>query len=325
MADAGARPPVWIVGAGAIGQYLAARLAAVADVTLVSRGDRTAALQERGITISGRESRHVRVRVVAAEDRAAPPLEAPVLIATKVTQLGDALASVRLLPGATLGLCQNGLGVGALAAELAPDAVLVRVGCWFGVSQVGPAEVSLAGLFQLELGADDPRAADGLCDLLGASGLPLSRAPSLAACEWRKSLWNVAVSGACALLDVRNGAVLDDPDLRALAQALVAEAVAVAAAEGVTLEADGSGTAAATVFASTEKTRGNYNAMVFDLRRSVPTEMPWLNGAVARLARAHGLSAPTNEAVSRLVAAAERRPVESLPGSAPHAAAPGFS
>lgn len=301
---------VWIVGAGAIGQYLAARLASVADVTLVSRGDRTAALREEGITISGRESHHVHVSVAAAEGRPSVPPGALVLITTKVTQLEGAFASVLLAPGTTVALCHNGLGVPAVAAPLAPEATLVRVACWFGVSQTGPTDVTLAGMFQLELGADGPAAtteAGRLDALLSAAGLPTKRAPSVAACEWRKSLWNLAVSGVCALLDAPNGAILDDPDLRKLAESLVSEAVEVAAAEGVELEPSGPGSAFATVVASTEKTRNNLNAMVHDLRRGGPTEMEWLNGAVARLARVHGLSVPHNDTIARLVGAAERR------------------
>ncbi|MBT9557836.1 MAG: hypothetical protein IV100_17505 [Myxococcales bacterium] len=165
-------------------------------------------------------------------------------------------------------------------------------------------------MFQLELGADGPTAtaeANRLDAILSAAGLPVTRASSVTACEWRKSLWNLAVSGVCALLDAPNGAILDHPGLRNLAESLVSEAVVVAATEGVELEPNGPGTAFATVVASTEKTRNNLNAMVYDLRRGGPTEMPWLNGAVARLARARGLTAPHNETVARLVGAAERR------------------
>jgi 2-dehydropantoate 2-reductase len=138
--------------------------------------------------------------------------------------------------------------------------------------------------------------------LLAGAGYPVTVAASIAACEWRKSLWNLAVSGPCALLDAVNGAILDVPELRALAETLLVEARAVAAAEGVALsDAD-----LERVFASTEKTRANTNAMLQDLRRGAPTEIAFLNGAVARLAERHGLSAPTHAAVARLIAARER-------------------
>jgi 2-dehydropantoate 2-reductase len=308
MAD-GSRPPLWIAGAGAVGLYLAVRLDAVADVTLVARGDRAQKLREHGITVSGRETAHARVRIAALEERPRVPEGVTVLLCTKAPQLLELVRSLDRSPDSALGLCQNGLGVAALAATETGDAPLVRVACWFGAAQLGPTEVSLAGMFQLELAADEPaaqRATNELDALLRAAGLPVSRAPSIAACEWRKSLWNLAVSGPCALLDRRNGAVLDDPDLHALALALIAEAVAVAAADGVILEPDRAGTAAETVFASTEKTRSNYNAMVHDLRRGAPTEMPWLNAEVARRAARYGLAAPHNATIAQLIRAAER-------------------
>ncbi|MFY0534925.1 ketopantoate reductase family protein [Nannocystis pusilla] len=118
--------------------------------------------------------------------------------------------------------------------------------------------------------------------LLTAGGYPVTVAASVAACEWRKSLWNLAVSGPCALLDAVNGAILEVPQLRALAETLLAEARAVAAAEGVTLsDAD-----LERVFASTEKTRANYNAMLQDLRRGAATEIDfkWGGGAAGRAA-----------------------------------------
>jgi 2-dehydropantoate 2-reductase len=297
------RPALWIVGAGAVGLYLAARLDAVADVTLVARGERARALRARGVRVTGRESTEARVRVAAIEERPRVPAGVTALVCTKAPAMLEAMRSFDRTSESALGLCQNGLGVAAMAERAAPEAPLVRVACWFGASQTGPTEVSLAGMFQLELaaeGAAATRAADSLEGLLVAAGLPVSRASSIAACEWRKSLWNLAVSGPCALLDARNGAVLDDPALRALAAELVAEAVTVARAEGVELEPEGSGAAAQMVFASTEKTRDNFNAMVHDLRRGAMTEMPWLNAEVARrAARARGAAQRDDRAPGR--------------------------
>jgi len=298
---------IWIVGAGAVGLHLAARLAEVTAVTLVARGPRARALAEDGFELTGAEQRRARVSVVAAEAAWTVPAEAIVLVAVKATQLAETLRTLapRLTQGQVLGLCQNGLGIAALAAELAPGTSQVRVACWLGAALAGPTTVRVAGVFQLELAADVEPARSHMSELQGllaAAGYPVTVATAIAACEWRKSLWNLAVSGPCALLDAVNGAILDVPELRALAEALLVEARAVAAAEGVTLsDAD-----LERVFTSTEKTRANHNAMVQDLRRGAATEIAFLNGAVARLAERHGLTAPTHATVARLVAARER-------------------
>lgn len=306
--------PIWIVGAGAVGLHLAARLAAVRPVTVVARGPRAELLAAEGFALTGAEERPARVPVVEVTRPWTPPAEAIVLVAVKATQLAETLEQVapRLAPGQVVGLCQNGLGVAALARRHAAAARLVRVACWLGAHLAGPAAVRVAGVFRLELAADDPAVSSDLSELqaaLMAAGYPVDRAPAIAACEWRKSLWNLAVSGACALMDEPNGAILDSPPLHALARDLLAEARAVAAAEGVALADED----LERVFVSTRSTRANVNAMLQDLRRGATTEMPFLNAEVARLAALHGLAAPTHAAIARLVAHRERRSAPAAP------------
>ena len=128
-------------------------------------------------------------------------------------------------------------------------------------------------------------------------------APSVAACEWRRSLLPLAINGLCAAFGERNGAILDSPPLHALARELLQEARLVAAAEGVTLTDED----LERVFAITESNRDGRNTMVQDLARGQATEMPFLNLAVARMAVRHGLFAPVNAVVARLVEHCERR------------------
>lgn len=301
--------PIWVVGAGAVGLHLAARLAAVSPVTLVARGPRAAELEAGGFALTGAEELRARVPVVEVTGAWSLPADALVLVAVKATQLAETLAQLapRLAPGQAVGLCQNGLGVAALASRTLPAARPLRVACWLGAHLVAATSVRVAGVFRLEVAADDPAVSSDLSDLqaaLAAAGYPVDRASSIAACEWRKSLWNLAVSGLCALTDEPNGAILDSPPLHALARDLLAEARAVAAAEGVPLADED----LERVFVSTRSTRANVNAMLQDLRRGAPTEMPFLNAEVVRLAARHGLAAPTHAAIARLVAHREARP-----------------
>ena len=55
------------------------------------------------------------------------------------------------------------------------------------------------------------------------------------------------------------------------------------------------------MFTALHNTRNNWNAMLQDMRRGAATEMPFLNAAVERLARWHGLSAPVNGTIARLI------------------------
>ena len=113
----------------------------------------------------------------------------------------------------------------------------------------------------------------------------------------RKALLNLAVSGVCSIVGERNGVIMESPELRAIVDDLLAEAWPIAAAEGVVMGAED----VERLFTAIANTRDNWNAMLQDLRRGSATEMPYLNTAVDRLARRHGLTAPVNATVARLV------------------------
>jgi 2-dehydropantoate 2-reductase len=299
-----ASPPLHIVGAGAVGLHLAARLSAVTPVTIVARGPRVARLAREGFELVGAEQGRFKVPVIDIADPL--PASADLLVAVKATQLAETLTQLKLGPQHTIGLCQNGLGVAAVARAQQPAVARVRLGCWLGAGLSSPTTVRVTGVFQLELAADDPpalRARDRLQRLLTAAGYPVRVVPSIAACEWRKTLWSIAVAGLCASLGERNGAVIDSPPLQALVREVLQEARAVAAAEGVAISDED----IERVFASTQNTREQRGPMLQDLARGEATEMPFLNLAVARMAVKHGLFAPVNAVVARLVEHLERR------------------
>ena len=297
-------PPLYVVGAGAVGLHLAAHLSRVTPVTLVARGPRVARLAREGFDLSGAEQGHHLLPVVDIDEPL--PAVADLLLAVKAIDLAPTLTQLTLGPQHTLGLCQNGLGIAALARAHAPSAPRVRIACWFGAGLPAPTIVRVSGVAALELAADEPaalHARDRWHKLLLAAGYNVRVAPSVAACEWRRSLLPLAVSGLCAAFGERNGAILDSPPLHALARELLQEARAVAAAEGVTLTDED----LERVFVSALNSRDSRGAMLQDLSRGEATEMPFLNLAVARMAARHGLFAPVNAVVARLVEHCERR------------------
>jgi 2-dehydropantoate 2-reductase len=296
-------PPIYIIGAGAIGLYLAAHLSRVTNVTLVARGAHAQALMETGFELAGADAGFYRLPVVVMEPALVLPTKAIVLVATKATDLEKLVAplAAALHPGQTVGLLQNGLGVHKFVRHYLPQAALVRVTCWVGVNlETGPRAV-VAGAPLFELGADDAagdEAAHLLMATLNAANLRARPGGTVAEVEWRKALLNLAVSGICAVVEERNGAIFESPELKAIVDDLLAEALPIALAEGVKLGAED----VERVFTAIANTRDNWNAMLQDLRRGAATEMPYLNTAVVRLGRRHGLAAPVNATVARLIA-----------------------
>lgn len=307
-------PPVWIVGAGAIGLYVAAHLSHVTDVTLVARAARAKLLSEAGFELRGADAGGYHLPVKSLEPGLSIPPDAIVLLATKATDLEKLFGNLvpALHPGQTVALVQNGLGVHKFVHAYLPAAALVRLTCWVGVSLETGRQAVVAGAPLFETGADTPeslRAGDTLRTLFNAANLRTRAGGTVPEVEWRKALLNLAVSGICAILDERNGTILESPELKDIVEDVLAEAIPVAAAEGVVLgEADKE-----RVYMALHNTRENWNAMIQDLRRGADTEMPFLNAAVDRLARRHGLHAPVNATVARFIshiARSKRRAVE---------------
>ncbi len=102
---------VVVAGAGSIGSLLAAHLARVADVmVLTRREEHAAALREEGLRVSGRDA--FTARLSATADPAELPEDAGLaILACKGTDLEPLAARLEgALPAATVMTIQNGLG-----------------------------------------------------------------------------------------------------------------------------------------------------------------------------------------------------------------------
>jgi 2-dehydropantoate 2-reductase len=301
-----------VIGAGAVGSLLAARLAeARLEVLLVARAPVLPVLRDRGVTVEG--IRPGCWAVTAVEDlRAVDPPDA-VLMAMKSFDLGEAsrtLARGLATPVPTL-LPQNGLGIEAIAAAALRDAgwreptrALVRAVNTIPSTLVAPGVVRQPGEGELVLRAPeiDAPAADAtrrMGELLRGARLPVRSVADLDRELWRKALVNAAINPVTALHRVTNGRILEDP-YRAEATVLLREAQRAAASAGFVfgdLEADRSLEHVA------RATAGNRSSMLQDVERGRPTEIDAISGEIERVAAAHGIPLPaTHEVVARLTA-----------------------
>jgi 2-dehydropantoate 2-reductase len=285
---------VFVVGAGAIGTYLASALALHAPVSIVVRDRAKAeALDQSGLKLSfatdASAPRHTAVRAIAMADLRAIDPEAIVIMTMKATDLAPALSALRpvLGPNNVLVLAQNGLGVLEAAGS---SSRVVRAACWMGILNEGLGRARVAGVHSIVLGGHCEGDVARVATLTEAADIPTFVDPDPRAVEWRKALWNLAVNALCAALDQPNGAMLE-PQLRAAASAILDEAARVAAAEGVTItEGD-----RARVFGSLEVTRANVNSTLQDLRAGRTPETEWLSAAVSRIGRRHGIPTPLHD------------------------------
>ncbi len=310
----GAEAPAWpaperalkricVAGAGAIGSLLAAHLARVADVSVLTRRPQHArALARDGLRVSGRSEF---VAHVSASDEPGnlPPADL-VILACKGTDL-DALAA-RLegaFPDATLMTIQNGLGaeeiVGSHGAWPLLSAVTFMSGTRHGDAHVEYVldTATWIGPYRRTTG-EDARAAAAL---IASSGLKAEGFDDLRPAQWSKLIFNATVNGVAALTELPHdfhfAEVEHDGDLGLLVRDLVDEGKSTAAAAGVTLVED---PWEMNVLA-TQRGHRHFPSMLEDVEAHRPTEVELINGSLIREAQQHGVAVPLHTALYRLV------------------------
>jgi 2-dehydropantoate 2-reductase len=144
-----------------------------------------------------------------------------------------------------------------------------------------------------------------LAGLLVESGLEAEALPDLRPAQWSKLIFNATVNGVAALTglphDAHFAAEGVESDLGHLVHALVDEGKRVAAAEGLVLHDD---PWEMNVLA-TRRGSAHYPSMLEDVEARRPTEVELINGTLVREAERHGVDAPLQNAVYRLVVARE--------------------
>jgi 2-dehydropantoate 2-reductase len=299
---------VVVAGAGSIGSLLAAHLARVADVTVLTRREEhAAALREHGLRVSGRSD--FTAQLGATADPAALPQAATLaILACKGTDLEPLAARLEgTLPGATVMTIQNGLGAEEIVAAHGEWPLLSAVTFMSGTRH-GDAHVEYVLDTATWIGPyrgtteDDAHRAAGLIE---AGGLKAEAFPDLRPAQWSKLIFNATVNGVAALTELPHDfhfAESERPgDLGHLVRELVDEGKATAAAAGIGLWED---PWEMNVLA-TRRGHRHYPSMLEDVDARRPTELELINGALVREAVRLGVSVPLQTAVYRLVKARE--------------------
>src|SRR5262245_36307945 len=324
---------VTVVGAGAIGGVTGAALARAGhDVLLVDRAaDHVAAMSAGGLTIATADGAWT-VPVRAVTPDAMPGTVDLVLLAVKAQHTVDALDLIapRLATRGTVVSLQNGLNEPLIATRVGARRT---VGCLvnWAADWIAPGRIQHGGTGTFAIGELDgelsPRVKE-LAELLGAV-TPVQVTGNIAGYKWAKHVY-AALLVATALVDAHVYEVVErSPEIQRMLVALVAEGMAVAAAEGVRLEAfdefdpacyragqEGDAgavqkaiAAISTFYRGHTKTKtGIWRDLVVRKRK---TEVEAHLGATLERAQRHGVPAPLTQRLLELIGEIEsgRRPM----------------
>lgn len=297
-----------IVGAGGVGGYFGARLAAAGnDVGFVARGPHREAMGRRGLTVrSALGDVHVAAPTVYADLAEAGPCDC-LLVAVKMHDLHALAAGLRpLLRGDTAVVAlQNGVEAEeVLCRTLGPRAVMGGVAYIFAhIAEPGVVhhDGRTARLAFGELDGLESARQAALFSACNAAGIDAESSDRIDELIWRKFVLLAPLAGATCLGRCPVGGVRDDPRLAAKLAAMVGEAAALGRARGVALPAD---LESRTLTMIGRLDPGMKTSMLTDLEAGKPLELDWLNGAIVRLGAEAGLETPANADVVETLRAA---------------------
>lgn len=303
---------VLIVGAGAVGAYIGARLTLIGvDVTLVARGPQLEAIRGRGVQVQSRTGDFQARPKICATLAEVGPVEVVFLgvKAHSLPQLAPQLKAV-LAANTTVVSTQNGVpwwffenfagewnGLrlervdpgGIISAAIDARRVIGSI-IYFSTEVIAPGIIRHIEGNRISLGEPDGTRSERLrqiADALVASGL---RAPITAHIRneiWVKLLGNVAFNPLSALTGATLGQMVRDPDVSNLAREMMREAQAVAARLGLDLPIS-----IEQRMEGAKKVGEHKTSMLQDLEAQRPLELEAIVGAIVELGQRIGVPMP---------------------------------
>jgi len=312
---------ICIYGAGAIGGFLAGRLAATdAELSLIARGPHLQAIQGNGLTLieDGREQTH---RIRATDDPAELGPQDYVIVTLKAHSLAGIVAPMQPLlgPRTAVVFAVNGVpwwyfhGLDGPYSRHRIGSVDPGGVIWDGISPekaigcvVYPAaEISAPGVVRhrsgdrFSLGEPDGTRSEralALASLLGQAGLRAPVRPRLRDEIWIKLWGNASFNPVSALTGATLRQMTDDPLTSQVIRQIMEEAQAVGEALGARFAIDIDKRLAGGAAVGDHRT-----SMLQDLEAGRPMEIDALVGAVQELGQLVGHPTPTLDTVLALV------------------------
>ncbi len=308
-----------VVGAGAIGGYLGARLArAGEDVTFIARNRNLAAINARGFKLileDGREELAPTVRAVQHMADAGP--QDVVLLTVKAHQVVDLLPELRQLFGPQtvlvtmingipwwyfhrLGGAHDGRGLesvdpgGRIGAHIEPERIIASV-VYPAAELVEPGVVRLieGNRFTLgELNGERTERIEALSQALMRAGFKAPVSKDIRSELWIKLWGNLSFNPISALTHATLEDICRFPATRALAAAMMTEARTVAEALGVRFKIS-----LEQRIAGAEAVGAHKTSMLQDVEAGRALELEALVGSVVELGRITGTPTPSIDAI----------------------------
>jgi len=288
------------MGAGGIGGWLGAKLAAVGnEVAFIARGAHLDAMRSKGLTVSGAESLHL-PEVVATDKPGHIGAVDVVLFCVKLYDTEAAAQALLPLLGAETFVVsfQNGVESADRIGQIIGDGRTLAGVAYFPANIAAPGEIAYVGRIGAKphIAFGEPTAgpserAHGFAAVCRAAGIDTDVCDDTDAMIWEKFCLVSGTSSTTALTRQAVGTVRGDADMRWFLSEAISEAARIGRALGIGLADD---VESHTLASIDQNPPHGKSSQLLDLERGRRLELDGLSGAVIRLGKRTGIPTPVH-------------------------------
>ncbi|MBI2351662.1 MAG: 2-dehydropantoate 2-reductase [Deltaproteobacteria bacterium] len=290
------RARIAVMGAGAVGGYFGAKLAASGcKVAFIARGEHLKAMRRDGLRIKSPQG-DLHIRALFASDPAeAGPVDLVLLCVKSYSTEESARKLGPLLQDKTVILSlQNGVDNPDKIAKLWGPARTLGGVIYIGSRILNPGVIEHSAGGRIIMGELDGAIGEStkaVQEIFARAEVPCVISPEIRKAMWNKLVWNAPFCAISCLARATTREIVESESLRKLATDGMAEVIEAAKSEGFGL--------APTVVEETlnlSRSLGDFKpSMLQDLEAGKPLEYEAFNGVVLEVLRRAGKQAPVNE------------------------------
>lgn len=293
---------IGIIGPGAIGTFLAGVLGRYNDVDLLGKRD----VNLQTVEVSGKTELETSVKYSTSMNSLSD--DELIIICTKSFDTEKAVRSLsdHISPDSYVLSLQNGLNNEKVISECVSEERTIGGITSNGVTYMGPGKVKHAGIGETVIGRyprGDSTIVDDVSGLFNEAGLKTRTSEEIIVHIWEKAVVNSGINPMTAIMDVRNGHLIEDRYLEELLEKIISESGRIAEKE-VETSMDRLVTRTKEV---ARDTSDNISSMLQDVRNENRTEVEQINGEIIRKGEEFRISTPINETLFSMVKSMENR------------------
>ncbi len=175
-----------------------------------------------------------------------------------------------------------------------------------GVVFSKPGEIYHSGMDETVIGEINGALTDRIkkiCSMFNDAGIKTRISNDVKKEVWAKTIVNSAINPVTAITGLKNGYLLKIPELTKVMENVCEEGVRVANKSDIFFDSD--------IFEKVKKiallTSENRSSMLQDLQSGKKTEIDFINGAIAKIGKEHGMETPLNSMLTVLAKGMEKR------------------